>query len=227
LLKRIFKEEMPIDYYSSTAKKPKKKMNKKSQKFIIVLFFIAILILFVFLLINNNVSGTAVVIRWSYCKLIGCSMTGNLTTTGNVTADYFFGNGQYLTGISAGGGNSGLFVNYTPITTTGNITNGTLNGYSASTAICNVYYVGSHMCTIDEIIQTINSGVINTNFTATFWASEGAPGYFANANDCDGWTSPSTTALGSIWVGSTSHTNTYGSGYLVSCSALRAIGCCK
>lgn len=127
---------------------------------------------------------------------------------------------------SSGGANDGLFLNYTPITTTGNITNGTLKGYLAGNNICDTYYDGSHMCTIDEILNTINQNVSNTNFTATFWASEGAPGYLANANDCDGWTSQSGTYLGSIFVGSTSHLNTYGSGSLVACSASRAISCC-
>jgi len=36
-----------------------------------------------------------------WCSLSGCSMTGNLETTGNVTADYFIGDGSLLTGISA------------------------------------------------------------------------------------------------------------------------------
>jgi len=127
----------------------------------------------------------------------------------------------------AAGSGVAYFINYTPITTTGNITNGTLKGYPAANQICNSYYVGSHMCTADEVLNNINANLSNQNYTATFRMSEIAPGYLANANDCEGWTSAASAYLGSIWVGSTSHANTYGSGSLVSCSAARAIGCCK
>jgi len=120
----------------------------------------------------------------------------------------------------------GYYVNYTPITTTGNITNGTLKGYLAANAICNVYYSGSHMCQTGEILNSINRNQSNVNFTATFRITEGAPGYLANANDCDALISPSGSDLGAIWVGSTTHLSSYGSASLVSCSAARAIGCC-
>jgi len=33
-----------------------------------------------------------------YCKLTGCTMTGNLITSGNITADTYFGDGSELTG---------------------------------------------------------------------------------------------------------------------------------
>jgi len=35
-----------------------------------------------------------------YCKLTGCTMTGDLTTTGNITANTYFGDGSQLTGIN-------------------------------------------------------------------------------------------------------------------------------
>ena len=35
-----------------------------------------------------------------YCKLTGCTMTGNLTTTGNITASYFIGDGSQLTNVN-------------------------------------------------------------------------------------------------------------------------------
>src|SRR3990167_5380798 len=120
----------------------------------------------------------------------------------------------------------GYYINYTPITTTGNITNGTLKGYSAANNICNVYYSGSHMCQAGEILNSINRNQSNVNFTATFWISEGAPGYLSESYDCSGLTTSLGTSLGSIWVGSTTHLNTFGIGSLVACSAQRSIGCC-
>lgn len=143
--------------------------------------------------------------------------------------EVLLGNGSCQSSSDFGGDilNDGLFVNFTLTKTTGNITNGTLSGYSAANAICGFEVLaGSHVCTMDEILNSINKNITNQNFTATFRVSEGAPGFTAEANDCDGWTSPTSSALGSIWVGSQSHANTYGSGSLVSCSTERAIGCC-
>jgi len=116
-----------------------------------------------------------------------------------------------------------MFINYTNVKTTGNIVNGSLVGYAAGTAICNSEIPGSHMCTTDEVIEVLNLGVYE-NFTATFRVSEGPPGYTANADDCGGWKSDSISFLGAIWVGNSING---GSGALVSCSAERAIGCCK
>lgn len=121
--------------------------------------------------------------------------------------------------------NDGLFINYTTVKTTGNISNGTMTGYPYANVLCATEIPGSHMCTMGEILNTINQGVSNENFTATFRASEGAPGFVAEVSDCVGWT-VSASGLGSIWVGSTSHANTYGNGALVSCGASRAIACC-
>jgi len=132
--------------------------------------------------------------------------------------------GIYVSGVTG----LSFFINYTLTTTTGNITNGTLNGYPAANNICSVEVApGSHMCTINEILNSISKNISNQNFTATFRAGMGAPGYLVSANDCEGWTTSVSSALGSIWVGSKSHTNTYGAGGLVGCNALRAIACCK
>lgn len=155
-------------------------------------------------LANYSVSGAYV--NWSVVN------NGTFTTNSTVTSLINY---------------NGVFINWTSTTTTGNISNSSHTGYPYANAICNAQYSGSHMCTMDEILKTMNQGSDNTNFTATFRASEGAPGYLANANDCDGWSSQAAADLGSIFVGSTSHKNGYGSGSLVSCSAVRAIGCCK
>lgn len=129
--------------------------------------------------------------------------------------------GKYsLIGSAAG---LSRFVNYTPIKTTGNITNGSLNGYLAASAICDAYYDGTHICHMAEIVHHISTNQSLVNFTATFRVSEGAPGYLADANDCGGWQGQSGTALGSIWVGNAADG---GSGSLVACNAERAIGCC-
>ena len=134
-------------------------------------------------------------------------------------------NGSYLSTYNAtyASASKATFINYTNIKTTGNISNGSLVGYAAGTAICNSEISGSHMCTMDEVLEAQNNNEYS-NFTATFRVSEGAPGYLANANDCSGWKDATTSSLGAIWVGNNING---GSGALVSCSAERAIGCCK
>ncbi len=150
----------------------------------------------------------------------------NLDVTGNVTIQ---GSSLRVNGkevcLKDGTNCHGFFVNYTLTKTTGNITNGTLQGYLAANEICRIEVPGStHMCQIHEVLSTINSNRSLSNFTATFRVSEGAPGFTANANDCAGWKSAESSALGSIWIGDTTNG---GSGSLVACNALRAIGCCK
>jgi len=78
------------------------------------------------------------------------SVPGNITTTGNITGNYFLGNGSQLTGIAASYGNANVVANLSalgtnPITTTGNITgnyflgNGSqLTGIAASYGNANV-----------------------------------------------------------------------------------------
>ena len=69
------------------------------------------------------------------------STTGNIATTGNMNAGYYFGNGSQLTGITSSYGNSNvttLLANFgsNTISTTGNITAGNtiVNGVSFNTA---------------------------------------------------------------------------------------------
>jgi len=121
--------------------------------------------------------------------------------TGGVVGRQFFY--SPLGDISSEDLSFGFFFNYTSVKTTGNITNGSLNGYLAANAICNAEYPGTHMCQMHEVLNTINANRSIANFTATFRASEGAPGFTANANDCNGWKSADGSALGSIWVGDT------------------------
>lgn len=186
-----------------------------------------------------------VIVEGSFTGDVGNISDGNLDVDqGNVTAIFVIANGSLLTDVclsngtncnittddlTAGGGgssNSGLFWNFTSLKTTGNITNGTLLGYAGANDICASEYTGSHMCAMHEIMNSINVNNSFANFTDTFRVSEGAPGFTANADDCDGWKSPDTTFLGSIWVSSPSDIQNVGSGALVSCSAERAIGCC-
>ena len=167
-------------------------------------------------------------IQWGYNQTYSGS-TYNETYAGSINNASYLStyNETYNTWAynqtSTSSSSTPMFINYTNVKTTGNIVNGSLVGYAAGTAICNSEIPGSHMCTTDEVIEVLNLGVYE-NFTATFRVSEGPPGYTANADDCGGWKSDSISFLGAIWVGNSING---GSGALVSCSAERAIGCCK
>jgi len=141
--------------------------------------------------------------------------------------EVLLGNGSCQTSSGFGGAgdtnNDGLFVNYTLVKTTGNISiNASYIGYAGADRRCHEEISGSHMC---QMFEMINSHRIKgiANFTATFRVSEGAPGFTTNANDCIGWRDETGTFLGSIWVG---NNNDGGQGALVACDASRAIGCC-
>ena len=118
---------------------------------------------------------------------------------------------------------SGIFVNYTSTVHNGSIINGSAVGYEAGSNICNSEIPGTHMCQMYEVVKRQNLGEYD-NFTATFWVSEGAPGFTANANDCVGWKGDTATFLGAIWVGNDADG---GNGALTACNNERALACCK
>lgn len=87
--------------------------------------------------------------------------TANITTTANIAANYYIGNGSLLTGIAGGGGDSysnakvATFLadfGSNTVSTTGNVTTGnlTVNG--------NITYVNSNVVTInDKFINVANN----------------------------------------------------------------------
>lgn len=81
--------------------------------------------------ITIGVAGTTVTTFAS----TGEYVTGVVSATGNVTGNYFIGNGSQLTGLPATYGNANVAANLAafgsnPISTTGNITGGNLSGTS-------------------------------------------------------------------------------------------------
>lgn len=92
-------------------------------------------------------------------------------------------------------------------------------GYEAANRICDDDYEGSHMCQAWEIVNTIN--VYGTSaFAGDGWISEVAPGYTADMDDCRGWTSDSSSRLGSYFK----FTDVRGAG--VNCANEIKIACC-
>src|SRR3990167_8146896 len=140
--------------------------------------------------------------------------TINATTInvrGNVTADFFIGNGTI-----------GTIAGFTQTQYRGNITNGSAYGYTAANQICNNDIPGSHFCYEVEILNTIR---LNRTYTGTYWMIKGAPGYTAEANDCSGFTTNSTTSLGAFWNWDSD--GDAGQGKLTNCGQLKNLTCCK
>ncbi len=159
---------------------------------------------------------------------------GNVTTTGDLYVSGTVRVGQIC---DVNGNNcyevannlSSVFVGLTVGAYRGDFVTGTSRGYVAANKICQAQYPGSHFCTTDEIINTIQAkeADLASYFTnGTYgWIAEGPPGFLANANDCVGWTSSSTVGTyGPYWA---FKTDTGGEGYLSPCGQQRNLSCCK
>lgn len=159
---------------------------------------------------------------------------GNVTTTGDLYVSGTVRAGQIC---DVNGNNcyevannlSSVFVGLTSLTYRGDFSTGSYRGYVAANKICQAQYLGSHFCTTDEILNTIQ--VKEADLTTLFidgsygWLAEGPPGFTANANDCVGWTSSSSVnTYGPFWIFNTS---TGGEGYLSPCGQQRNLSCCK
>jgi len=167
-------------------------------------------------------------------------VTGNLNVTQNVTAKYFIGNGSLLTGVTLPSelDNStilrlrnnqtlGQVVGSTTRDFSGNISNGsnadTDIGYVRADLLClDEFGAGAHMCSSAEIIRT--NAESKPIISGTYWISTGPPGFTAEANDCSGWTTNSTTSLGPFW---NYDLPGRGQGKLTNCGQVKKIICCR
>lgn len=144
--------------------------------------------------------------------------------TGNISAPYFMGkvNLSDVVGYSAGVVNRSYYYNKTYLTL-----NGAYGGYINLTNVCNGEFTGSHICTVNEILDTIIYLNVSDlpNWGGTAWIIDGPPGYLADANDCLGFTSSSNQDLGRFW--NFDDTTEAGMGWLVNCASLKSLACCK
>jgi len=101
--------------------------------------------------------------------------------------------------------------------------NGARGGYSSANALCNATLAGTHVCTSEEILNTINSGGSLPPST-TLWINSGPPGYTVNANDCIGWTNSDSSSYSTIWVKLATGD---GFGALEHCNNTRRYACCQ
>ena len=108
--------------------------------------------------------------------------------------------------------------------------NGAQSGYLSANDACNIAIPDSHICIAEEITRSyVNGNPAITNATSSpgstpnewfAWINNGAPGYFANVNDCLGWTANASTSYAAVW-------NVKGSSFAINhCGNTRRFACC-
>ncbi|MCG2724997.1 MAG: hypothetical protein L6420_01860, partial [Elusimicrobia bacterium] len=148
----------------------------------------------------------------------GVRISTNVYIVGFSSATKYYGDGSTLTGVVTTAKWIGMSAT---------ALNGNRGGYANANAECTAAYSGSHICTNGEIMFSINSGQLGGSFplNTPLWINNGPPGYTANANDCNGWTSAAATEYGALWNRAGA-----GDGYgsLQPCNgAVRKFACCK
>lgn len=119
-------------------------------------------------------------------------------------------------------GTLGVVVGFTSGTYDGDLSYDTYTGYEAGNARCNADFPGSHFCLEVEVM---NSNIIDgTNHGVQAWVVKGAPGYTANANDCEGWTK-TTDEIGPFW--DYTENSGVGAGKLTPCTSTLKLACCR
>ncbi len=121
----------------------------------------------------------------------------------------------------------GMFVGTTADVDPTKVFNGSQGGYNAANEKCNTAFVGSHICTAAEIINTYNNNesIVN-NSTGRAWINNGPPGFLDTpANDCVGWTKQSNDKYGYSWIFELGAFKNHAS--LDTCNNPSPFACCK
>jgi len=123
---------------------------------------------------------------------------------------------------SSVGSSIGYFATVTSGTYTGN--NNGHPGYDYAHGRCNAQLAGSHVCTAEEILNTIRDN--KTLPSVNVWIFNGPPGYTAAANDCEARsTNSESDKYGAYWEAPTTD-RPKGRGLLVHCDASLNLACC-
>ena len=141
--------------------------------------------------------------------------------------NYCDANGDNCFDPSSGWSSAGYFATVTTATYSGNNNNNP--GYAYAHARCNDQLAGTHVCSAEEILNTIreNKPMPSVNV----WIFNGPPGFEAVANDCAARSTNLAAAggknqYGSYWQAPASETP-LGKGLLMQCNVVLSLACCR
>ena len=174
----------------------------------------------------NTAEDARVNLGLNEIEKFGINSTG---TTGWLWRSDGDGRGEWVATATlgiAGNGKISKFIGTTTVTTMGSIATGSYIGYQAANELCEEKFSGSHFCRTHEILQTIEQDNILGwgNNTSNAWIAEGPPGYTYDSNDCNGWATSTSLALGAFWL---FNSNGGGAGWLVNCAQSKPVACCN
>ena len=103
------------------------------------------------------------------------------------------------------------------------VTDGSIGagGYSAADAACSAVTAGSHVCRVDEVMNSRSCGSAGLPTTGAYWLNSGSTN--AGSNDCSGWTSNSVSDFGAFWDFDANG----GKSMITVCSNSLLVACCK
>src|SRR3989344_5270773 len=113
---------------------------------------------------------------------------------------------------------------------------GDASSYVGANNRCNTAFAGSHVCTVQEILESVKCAADAAHAGAPIrsaafnglaaWVNGGPPGYTAYADDCLGWSDSTTAHYGRVW---NFYNVTGGTGTMTSCNVSSGMpyACCK
>lgn len=126
---------------------------------------------------------------------------------------------------AVGGGGIGEFVGISADS------DGSAGGYSGANALCDLAVTGSHVCTVDEMANTIrnNPTAFDLYVGEQVWINNGPPGHSDTlSNDCKGWIFDSSYESGYGRYGSVLNIHATETQFLIQfCNQLIPFACCQ
>jgi len=142
-------------------------------------------------------------------------------------------NGANCRDISNGELKGGIFVAVSAAST-GSAAHDAVVGYQAANDLCNTASTGSHVCSVDEVLNTVNNitdlsalSGWSVGGTTQVWVNSGGAKYAPDDTpvaDCNGWSNATVDNLGSFWILNSTGGGSAGVGY---CNTSKVFACCE